>query len=180
MDDLLVDGSALVLVGDFLVAGGLPAARTARWNGSDFVALGAVQGPVLAVARRGEDLVFGGDFSRVGDDVDAKDFAVWREDTVSTAGETPPLRTPALDIHPNPFNPRTTIRLAVGAGQIVSLRILDATGRVVRQTRIDTDGTAEFVWDGRDAQGHAVASGVYFAEVRTTAGTARGKMTLVR
>jgi hypothetical protein len=69
--------------------------------------------------------------------------------------------------HPNPFNPTTTIPydLPAEASPVrVRLRVLDTAGRLVR-TLVDEDqtgGSRAVVWDGRDARGGAVSSGVYF------------------
>lgn len=66
---------------------------------------------------------------------------------------------------PNPFNPITTISYDVPAGGArVSLRIYDTAGRLVR-TLVDEQrpaGTHNATWDGRNAAGSAVSSGVYF------------------
>lgn len=68
---------------------------------------------------------------------------------------------------PNPFNPRTTLRFNVPEPGRVNLRVFDARGRLVA-TLVDAVRDAGFhqvVWDGRDASGGKVASGVYFARM---------------
>ncbi len=70
---------------------------------------------------------------------------------------------------PNPFNPRTLIRFAVPRTAPVQLRVYDARGRAV-VTLVDEPmpaGHHEVVWDGRDTSGRTVASGVYFARMRS-------------
>lgn len=73
---------------------------------------------------------------------------------------------------PNPFNPITTISYDVPAGGAhVSLRIYDTAGRLVH-TLVDEQrpaGTQNATWDGRNAAGNQVSSGVYF--YRMTSGT---------
>ncbi|HXV13511.1 MAG TPA: FlgD immunoglobulin-like domain containing protein, partial [Candidatus Krumholzibacteria bacterium] len=73
---------------------------------------------------------------------------------------------------PNPFNPNTTIAYDVPAGGAhVSIEIYDVTGRAVR-TLVDGPrpaGTHRVDWDGRNASGTPVASGVYL--YRMTSGT---------
>jgi len=69
---------------------------------------------------------------------------------------------------PNPFNPSTTIRYAVGGTGAVTLRVYDVAGHLVR-TLVDAQrspGTYEARWDGRDERGRGVASGVYFYRLR--------------
>lgn len=84
--------------------------------------------------------------------------------------------------HPNPFNPRTTIAFELPRRMPARLSVLDVAGRRVRVLR---DGVLEagphaVVWDGRDARGRPVTSGVYFYRLLAD-GTARtGKMALVR
>ncbi|MBD3163313.1 MAG: hypothetical protein GF346_12605 [Candidatus Eisenbacteria bacterium] len=70
-------------------------------------------------------------------------------------------RTEPVAIRAMP-NPSTgPVRIA-GPDRLGSLRILDAAGRCVR--RIETPG-AVALWDGRDAAGRAVPSGVYWVRV---------------
>ncbi|MGD8395067.1 MAG: M1 family aminopeptidase [Candidatus Eiseniibacteriota bacterium] len=65
---------------------------------------------------------------------------------------------------PNPFTARTGARLATGDARTpVAVGIYDGSGRLVRlllQERVAGERRVE--WDGRDAGGHGVASGVYF------------------
>ena len=66
--------------------------------------------------------------------------------------------------YPNPFNPATTIPLAVPteAGD-VDLTIYNVLGQPVRQVWAGplAAGEHRLAWDGRDAQGRSVAAGVY-------------------
>jgi hypothetical protein len=65
---------------------------------------------------------------------------------------------------PNPFNPATEIRFDLPRAARVQLRVYDLAGRLVR-TLIDQEMQAgvdhRAVWNGRDASGHTVSSGVY-------------------
>lgn len=64
---------------------------------------------------------------------------------------------------PNPFNPATAIAFELAAPMRARLTIYDVTGRVV-QTLVDgmlAGGRHEVRWDGRDADGGRVPSGVY-------------------
>jgi hypothetical protein len=65
---------------------------------------------------------------------------------------------------PNPFNPVTRITYHVPQRSVVSIRVYDVNGRLVR-TLIDsvTDpGRRTAAWDGRSNSGVSVGSGVYF------------------
>jgi hypothetical protein len=68
---------------------------------------------------------------------------------------------------PNPFNPATSIRLAIPKATSWSLAIYDVRGRLVRSFD-GTTGGPQFVdvrWDGTDNRGAPVSSGVYFYRV---------------
>jgi hypothetical protein len=71
---------------------------------------------------------------------------------------------------PNPFNPTTTISFTIPERTRATLLIYDVQGRLVR-TLVDEmvgEGYQERIWDGKDANGSPVGSGVYF--YRLTAG----------
>jgi len=81
-----------------------------------------------------------------------------------------PGRTALVDARPNPFNPSTTLSFELARESVARLAIHDMRGRLVR-TLVDGGlqaGAHQSVWDGRDASGRTVESGVYFA--RLTAG----------
>lgn len=71
--------------------------------------------------------------------------------------------------YPNPFNPRTTIRYSLPKESSVRLEVFDASGRRVRtlvNERQPGPGHYEIVWDGIDAAGLRVSSGVYLYQLR--------------
>ncbi len=97
--------------------------------------------------------------------------------------ETTGIGSPAIDANgranwaalsqntPNPFNPSTTVRFVVPESGLAHLAIYDLNGRLVR-TLVDGTvytGPHTAVWDGRDALGHEVASGVYLCRLATAA-----------
>ncbi len=93
-----------------------------------------------------------------------------------------PLRFELAQNAPNPFNPSTSIRFTVPDAGPANLAIYDVNGRFVRSLISGPveAGRHHVTWDGRDAVGRDVASGVYVC--RLTAGeqvTVRA-MTLVR
>lgn len=82
---------------------------------------------------------------------------------------------------PNPFNPTTTIVIERGAGDRVprSLRIYDVRGRLLRTLRVPPgEGRISLTWDGSDAVGSSVPSGVYLYSLEP--GGAVRKMLLLR
>jgi hypothetical protein len=83
---------------------------------------------------------------------------------------------------PNPFNPRTSIRLQTPTAGHATLGVYDLSGRQVKMLldgRLDA-GEHTFVWDGTTADGKDAASGVYVYELRTLGQTRQARMTLLR
>lgn len=76
---------------------------------------------------------------------------------------------------PNPFNPETKISYELPARGEVTLRLLNAAGQLVRfyQTKTKEAGPHVISWDGKDENGKAVASGVYFYQLTFTSAQAR-------
>jgi len=87
---------------------------------------------------------------------------------------------------PNPFNPVTTIAFAapaVGAGSVdAALAIYSVDGRLVN-VLVDgpvSSGEHSVTWDGRDAGGNRVASGVYLYRLTVDGESISRKMTLLK
>jgi|GEM_PF-1820834 len=81
--------------------------------------------------------------------------------------------------YPNPFNAQTTISYAIPTASHVSLKVFNVLGEEVR-TLVDADqqaNTYQVTWDGRDAGGKQVASGVYFCKLQ--AGSFEGSTKMV-
>ena len=81
--------------------------------------------------------------------------------------------------YPNPFNPATTIPLAVPAGaKNVDLTIYNVLGQPMRRvwTGPLPAGEHQLTWDGRDAQGRPVATGVYVYRLQVDEQTHTRKM----
>ncbi|HEU4334752.1 MAG TPA: FG-GAP-like repeat-containing protein, partial [Candidatus Eisenbacteria bacterium] len=83
--------------------------------------------------------------------------------------------------HPNPFNPRTTIRYSVPRAERARLAVFDVNGRLVTTLRDGpmSAGEHEVEWDGRNAQGAQVASGVYLYRLSTESGAAESRKMVV-
>lgn len=84
--------------------------------------------------------------------------------------------------YPNPFNPQTTIRFALPLAGEVRLQIFNAAGILVR-TLVDEykpAGTYRVRWDGVDAFGRRVASGLYLYRLESAAFTAQRKLILLK
>lgn len=84
--------------------------------------------------------------------------------------ESRPKRLSLSQNYPNPFNPRTSIRYALPQDAQVRLTIYNLLGQKIT-TLVDEQQSAGYRtvwWDGKDANGDDVSSGVYF--YRLTAG----------
>jgi sugar lactone lactonase YvrE len=93
-----------------------------------------------------------------------------------------PGRLELLGNRPNPFNPRTEIHFILPVQNRVEIVITDVRGREVRRLDLGTLGAGPHsaLWNGDDAQGTGVASGIYFYLVRAGSESRSGKMALVR
>jgi subtilisin family serine protease len=90
---------------------------------------------------------------------------------------------------PNPVQSSTLIPFAIGANSPagvaqVSLRIFDASGRLVRTL---LDGDVEAIptvrlprWDGRDEKGHRVGSGIYYYRLAVSGRVLSRRMVVLR
>jgi len=80
---------------------------------------------------------------------------------------TPSAPTRVLAVYPNPFNPRTTISVTFERAESAEIGVYDLTGRrvAVLANRTFTAGSHPLVWDGRDATGRTVPSGIYIARL---------------
>jgi hypothetical protein len=84
--------------------------------------------------------------------------------------------------YPNPFNPSTTINFALPKDAGVSLKVYDVLGREVRTLVNDkvNAGYHEVVWDGRNAFGAQVASGMYIYRITAGDFTSSKKMMMLK
>jgi len=86
------------------------------------------------------------------------------------------------DNYPNPFNPTTMITCDLPRQSMVSLRIYDVSGRLVRTLVDEIKPAAQhtIVWDGRDNGGRQSASGVYYYQLVSEENSQTNKMLLVK
>ena len=84
--------------------------------------------------------------------------------------------------YPNPFNPSTTIAYRLPKASKVTLTIYDAAGRRVRQlvSRHQQAGEYRVRWDGRDATGAQVGSGLYAYQIEAETFRRTRTMVLVK
>lgn len=103
-------------------------------------------------------------------------------DGASAPAPSLPEAVALLGNWPNPFNPQTTVGLALPAASRVMLTVHDIRGRLVR-VLVDGQlpaGNHQLDWDGLDASGRPVPSGTYLARLVTTGGEQTHKLMLAR
>jgi len=84
--------------------------------------------------------------------------------------------------YPNPFNPETQIAYRVAAAAEVELAVYNVAGRLVTTlvSERQTPGVYRADWNGLNASGHPVASGVYFCRLRVGKESFSKKMVLMK
>ena len=94
---------------------------------------------------------------------------------VTLDGIGTPKQSQLLQNYPNPFNPETWIPYHLSEAGPVSLSIYDTAGRLVRTLSLGYQPAGFYhgharaaYWDGRNALGEPVASGVYFYQLVTS------------
>ena len=94
-----------------------------------------------------------------------------------------PKETALLPNYPNPFNPETWIPYQLAEPAEVTVSIYAADGRLVRTLALGNQSVGIYesrsraaYWDGRNALGEPVASGVYFYTLTAGEFTATRKM----
>ena len=94
-----------------------------------------------------------------------------------------PKETSLLPNYPNPFNPETWIPYQLAKASDVKISIYAADGKLVRTLALGHQEVGIYqskshaaYWDGRNAQGESVASGVYFYTFSAVDFTATRKM----
>lgn len=71
--------------------------------------------------------------------------------------------------YPNPFNASTRINIEIAKAEQVSLHIYTLLGERVAtlENMVLQPGTYTYVWDGQDAAGMALTSGIYLLQMRS-------------
>jgi len=103
-----------------------------------------------------------------------------RVNNMTNVGNTPLPTT--LHNYPNPFNPVTTIKYNIIVDGEVDLCVYNVRGELVIKLVHENQlrGVHEVRWDGTDAHGRPVPSGVYTYRLNSAGATASKKMTLVK
>ena len=98
-----------------------------------------------------------------------------------------PEKTQLLANYPNPFNPETWIPYELATDTDVKITIYTSTGVVVRALQLGHQTAGYYTgrdraayWDGRNATGEPVASGVYYYQLETDTQSLLRKMVILK
>ncbi len=102
-------------------------------------------------------------------------------------GGSVPSAPALLPNYPNPFNPETWIPFDLAETSRVRISIYNEAGELARELNLGTLPPGAYrsrqkaaYWDGRNALGERVASGIYFARIQTESFTAQRRMLLLK
>ncbi len=102
--------------------------------------------------------------------------------SVIIEGNVPPVLpevTSMKNAYPNPFKANTSIEVALKAGENGTVDIYNISGQVVRSFSV-SEGLHTLNWDGRDTNGKACGSGIYFYKLSTPSLSQTKKMVIVK
>ena len=107
--------------------------------------------------------------------------------SVSLDGIGQPTQNQLLQNYPNPFNPETWIPYQLSEDGQASISIYDTTGQLIRTLSLgfqsagfyNSQGRAAY-WDGRNALGERVASGIYFYQLTTSSFQQTRRLVIVK
>lgn len=163
-------GGADVIIGDNTS----PLGTWTRYSVTAIAPAGTVSVDAFILFTQGVFLENGAIF--VDDAAFAKVIATGVDDTPSARG---------VDLHqnvPNPFNPSTRITFDLAQRENVDISVYDVNGRLVNtlfKGRKDA-GPHAVTWDGTNADGARVSSGVYLYVLRTSTGQVARRMVLLK
>jgi hypothetical protein len=136
-----------------------------------------IEGPlhnIHAVAVWDGAVWFGGGFLRSPGERSPQYLARW------DGLDEDPVPVPALRAIPNPARGPVLLLPRSPAGEPSSLRIFDVTGRLVLELPTSGLGGGLWVWNGRDASGRSVPSGMYWARLSAAGGGASARIVVTR
>ena len=107
--------------------------------------------------------------------------------SVNLDGIGQPTQNLLLQNYPNPFNPETWIPYQLSEDSLVSVSIYDTTGQLVRNLSLGFQSAGFYnsqaraaYWDGRNALGERVASGIYFYQLTTASFQQTRRLVIVK
>ncbi len=102
-------------------------------------------------------------------------------------GDVRPKETMLRQNFPNPFNPETWIPYQLNRDSNVTIQIFDVSGHSVRTLNLGHKSTGAYMtsssaayWDGKNAAGEHVSSGIYFYALQTQYFSATRRMVILK
>jgi hypothetical protein len=115
--------------------------------------------------------------------IEPEDIRKAFKDIIIPYGYARPEQNVLLQNYPNPFNPETWIPFHLAQDADVSVRIYDASGKLIRSLFLGHREAGFYVakgkavyWDGKSDAREEVASGVYFYSIKAGAFSATRKL----
>ena len=104
-----------------------------------------------------------------------------------TVGDVRPKDTILAQNYPNPFNPETWIPYQLSKSAEVSIHIHNVAGHLIRTLDLGLKPTGAYMtpstaayWDGKNAVGERVSSGIYFYTLETADFAATRRMVILK
>jgi peptidase C25-like protein/flagellar hook capping protein FlgD len=100
-------------------------------------------------------------------------------------GESHDLLPEAVELngnYPNPFNPETEIYFRLPQSETINMKIYNLKGQYVCTLAdgVYSSGSHSVLWNGRDAEGRQVSSGIYFYRLEAGGKVLNSKMALIK
>jgi hypothetical protein len=171
-------GSELYAAGEFTTAGGTNANRIAKWNGSQWFALGTgLNFTAYALCYSTDGIFVGGGFTTAGNIQTAYYIARYSILTGITGHTSAPEKFKLYQNYPNPFNPVTKISFDLPKTSNVTLVVFDSRGKEVKSYRYEnlSSGSYSEIFDG-----NGISSGVYFYRIHAGDFSQTNKMILLK
>ena len=99
--------------------------------------------------------------------------------TPTSAAVLPAPGKLGINAVPNPFNPSTTI-IVFGSESPGLVSIVDVSGRILKRFFLQAPGPISFAWNGRDASGLPLPSGVYFVRAQNKTQSVSRRVILIK
>ena len=98
-----------------------------------------------------------------------------------------PVSTQLHANYPNPFNPETWIPYQLSEGVDIEIHIYNSRGTLIRVLRVGHQSAGYYTsrsraayWDGKNALGERVASGIYFYQLQADELSPLRKMVILK
>ncbi|MCP4566469.1 MAG: T9SS type A sorting domain-containing protein [FCB group bacterium] len=137
----------------------------------------------VLVYNIGSNAIQAGDVISVNGDVELVEVEVADYDgfAMETAIHHLPSTFALAQNYPNPFNPKTNISLSLPQASEWTLTVFNVAGQKVKSYSGSAQaGVLDIVWDGTDAYGSTVASGIYFYKATANNFSETKKMVLMK